>query len=471
MSRPLRVAIVGAGPSGMYAAGHLLEGPGGTYVDGHLTSLVDQPVEVDVFDRLPTQWGLVRHGVAPDHPEKKLAQTVFEHIAARPGFRFFGNIEIGNHVRPQELSQWYDAVVYAVGASGDTAMGIPGEDLHGCLAARVFVAWYNGHPDYRDIEVDLSHERVVVIGNGNVALDVARILTTPIALLERTDIADHALEALRNSKVREVMLLGRRAHFHGAFNNPELEELGVLDGVDIIVEHGDLPDNHEAVLGELDATTRRKLATLETYANRPLAGHDKRIVLRFLTSPIEVLGEQRVAGLLVSRNHLERDDSGRLHVRPTSEEAVIDTGLVLRAIGYCGVPLPGLPFDERFGIIPNVEGRVRGMPATYVTGWIKRGPRGIIGTNKKCARDTVRALLADARSDTLPNTGTLIATDVDRILRQRQPHLIDQLGWLHIDDKERAAGRAAGRPRIKITEIDQLVAAATGEPAIPANHG
>lgn len=465
MTRPLRVAVVGAGPAGLYAAGHLLEGPAGTYVDGGLQRLSDRPIQVDVFDRLPTQWGLVRHGVAPDHPEKKLVQSVFEATAARPGFRFFGNVDIGNHVRVQELSQWYDAVIYAIGASSDATMQIPGEDLPGCLAARVFVAWYNGHPDYRDVDIDLSHERVVVIGNGNVALDVARILAMPIADLERTDIAPHALEVLRASRVREVVVLGRRGYAHGAFNNPELDELGDLAGVDIVV-NGEPPSDHDVHLGDQDAVTRRKVATLRRYAERPVAGNRRAIVLRFLTSPVQILGTDKVTGLLVSHNRLEHDDSGHVHARPFGENEVIDTGLIMRAIGYAGTPLLGLPFDERSAVIPNVDGRVvdhgHPMPGAYVTGWIKRGPRGIIGTNKKCARDTVRALLADADAGVLPTDGTLEASAVERILRERRPQLIDQRGWLRIDDHERRAGRTLGRPRHKLTSVTEQLAAAEG---------
>lgn len=464
MSRPLRVAIVGAGPAGLYAAGHLLEGPGGTYLDGRLQRLVTRPVGVDVFDRLPVPWGLLRHGVAPDHPDKKQTQRVYEEIAARSGFRYFGNIEVGQHISPEELAEWYDAVIYAHGASGDTAMHIPGEDLPGSLSARVFVAWYNGHPDYRDIPVDLTQERVVIVGNGNVAMDVARILTLPIAELERTDIAPHALEALRQSRVREVVLLGRRAHFHGAFNNPELEELGELHGVDIVVDKGNLPSEQEMASGEADAATRRKVATLQRYAERPLQGHPRRIVLRFLSSPVEVLGSTRVEGLRVSHNCLEQDAAGKWQATPSGQESQLDCGLVLRAIGFFGQELPGIPFDGRRGVVPHAEGRILqdgiAVPGHYVTGWIKRGPRGILGTNKKCSRDTVRSLVADADAGLLPTAGTLTGADVERILRVRQPQLVDQEGWLKIDDCERRVGRQQGRPRAKLCRIKEQLGAA-----------
>ncbi|MGQ4615638.1 FAD-dependent oxidoreductase [Nocardia sp. R7R-8] len=464
MTAPLRVAVVGAGPAGMYAAGHLLEGPAGTYLDGGLRRSSHHPIEVDMFDRLPTPGGLVRYGVAPDHPQKKLIQTVFDATAARPGFRYFGNVEVGNHIAAEELSQWYDAVIYAIGAAGDISMGIAGEELSGSLAARVFVAWYNGHPDYRDVEVDLSHERVVVVGNGNVALDVARILTMPIGELERTDIAPYALEVLRAGRVREVVLLGRRGRVHGAFTNAELEELGELPGVDIVVE-GDSPSGGDRDPFDRDASTRRKMSTLRRYEQRPVTGQRRAIVLRFLTSPVQILGTDKVTGLLVSRNHLERDDSGSPCARPSGVSEILSTGLVIKAIGYSGTPLRGVPFDELRGVIPNVDGRVvdheRPVPGTYVTGWIKRGPRGIIGTNKKCARDTVRALLADAAAGVLPRDGTLAAAAVKSIVAKRRPQMIDQRGWLRIDDHERRAGRALGRPRHKITDIPgQLEAAA-----------
>ncbi|MEU1204627.1 FAD-dependent oxidoreductase [Nocardia sp. NPDC005825] len=438
MIAPLRVAVVGAGPSGLYATGHLLEAPGGTYLDGRLQKLVDRPVEVDVFDRLSTQWGLVRHGVAPDHPEKKLVQRVFEETAARPGFRFFGRVEVGIHVSVEELRRWYDAVIFAFGAPGDSQLDIPGEALPGSIAARSFVAWYNGHPDAADLAPDLSHERAVIVGNGNVAMDVARILTLPVDELEKTDIAPAALTALASSRIREVVVLGRRGPDHGAFNNPELEELGRLPGVDVLVE-GEVPE--PAGQGE---ATRRKLATLRTYAERPLAGHDKRIVLRFLGSPHEVLGTDRVTGLRIVHNRI---DEGR--VVPTEKITDLDTGLVLRSIGYFGTPLAGLPFDHDRGVVPNLDGRIlvngTPVPGLYVTGWAKRGPRGIIGTNKVCSRDTVRALLSDDLG-----ARALPAAQVEAILRQRSADLVDHQTWLRLDAAERRAGRKLGRPRLKL---------------------
>ncbi len=462
MSRPLRVAIVGAGPAGMYAAGHLLEGAGGTFLDGRLQHLVNRPVEVDVFERLPVPWGLVRHGVAPDHPDKKRVQQVYEDIAARPGFRYFGHVELGKHVSVAELGEWYDAVIYAVGASGDAALGIPGEDLPGLLSAREFVAWYNGHPDYRDLAVDLSSERAVIVGNGNVAMDVARMLSLSPEALAKTDIADHALETLRGSRIREVVVLGRRAAFQGAFNNPELEELGELPGVDLGVEGGDVGFEEARFQGVLEDSARRKFATLKRFSERPVRGLDRRIVLKFLASPLEIQGEGRVQSLRIVQNRLARDDSGHWLAKATDQLETLACGLVLCAIGFKGIAVPGLPFDAGRGVVPSADGRVlregQVLPGHYVTGWIRRGPRGIIGTNKKCARDTVRALLADADAGRLPLSGTLTAAAVERRLRERQPESMDLAGWRRLDALETQAGRLQGRPRVKRTRVAEMLA-------------
>lgn len=462
MSHPLRVAIVGAGPAGMYAAGHLLEGAGGTFLDGRLQHLVNRPVEVDVFERLPVPWGLVRHGVAPDHPDKKRVQQVYVDIAARPGFRYFGNVELGKHVTVAELGEWYDAVIHAVGASGDAALGIPGESQPGSLSAREFVAWYNGHPDYRDLAVDLSLERAVIVGNGNVAMDVARILSLSPDVLAKTDIADHALEALRGSRIREVVVLGRRAAFQGAFNNPELEELGELPGVDIGVDYGHSGLENEFFQEVMDDSSCRKITTLKRFSERPIQGHDRRILLKFMASPSEIRGGNGVLSLQVVRNRLERDNHGQWLAKATDQVEMLDCGLVLRANGFKGVAVPGLPFDAVRGVVPSQDGRIfmdgEAMPGHYVTGWIKRGPRGIIGTNKKCARDTVRALLADADAGSLPRTSTLDAATVERRIRECQPEYVSLTGWRRLDALEIQAGRLQGRPRVKRTRVaDMLV--------------
>lgn len=450
--RPLRIAIVGAGPAGLYAAGHLLAGHGGTYLAGEIVDLHDLRIEVDVLDRLPTPWGLVRAGVAPDHPEKKLISNVFDAIADRPGFRFFGNVELGKDLSHAELETWYDAVIYATGAAGDAHLDLPGSDLPGCHPAREFVAWYNGHPDHADQRYDFSTERAVIVGNGNVALDIARILCLPQRELQRTDMADHAIEALAASTIREIVILGRRGAQHAAFNNPELDELTRLPGTELVVEGdlGEVGDPH-------DHDLMRKLATLRRFTSRTSETAGKRVVLQFLSSPVELQGHRRVESIVIARNEIVVGDNGIPQARATNEHTTLATGLVLPAVGYRGTPIAGLPSDEAKGTLANAGGRVEGHPAIYVTGWLKRGPSGIIGTNKKCARDTVRALLRDHAAGILGREGTLGSGEVLAELLQRQPHLVSQHQWKLIDRHERRQGADQGRPRAKVTSRTQLL--------------
>src|SRR5215211_1954372 len=346
---PLRVAIVGSGPAGFYAAGQLL-----TAKDLH--------AEVEMFDRLATPWGLVRAGVAPDHPNIKAVTRVYEKTAKREGFRFHGNVEVGADVSHEELMTHHHAVIYATGSPTDRRLGIPGEDLAGSHAATEFVAWYNGHPDYRDLEFDLSPKRAVVVGNGNVALDVARMLALTNEELGTTDIADHALEALADSGVEEIVVLGRRGPLQAAYTNPELKELGEMQAADVIVdpEEAKLDELSQAVFdaGEVDKTRRVNVETVQDYAAREPHGHPRRIVLRFLVSPVEILGDDRIEGVRVVRNRLEKSDDGRLVARPTDETEVIECGLVLRSVGYRGVPFAGLPFDDKRNTLHNDGGRV-----------------------------------------------------------------------------------------------------------------
>jgi ferredoxin/flavodoxin---NADP+ reductase len=457
MGRQPRVAVVGAGPAGLYAVEHLLEQ---TTVE----------VEIDLYERLPTPWGLVRGGVAPDHPEKKqVADRLFAFFLKSPQVRFIGNVEIGRDVRPAELAEWYDAVVYSLGADGDTRMGIPGEELPGCWSAREFVSFYNGHPDYSNLDFDLSCKRAIVVGNGNVALDVSRMLTMSPAELGKTDIADNALALLRDSQIEEVVILGRRGHLQGAFHNPELEELAHLSAVDVIVDGEDVPGEHDVALDEYDWETRRKVQSLRRLVSRPVTPGNKRIAFRFLTSPIELLGSTRVEQVLVVRNHLERDESGRLHARPTEDQSVLDAGLVLRSIGYRGTAFPGLPFDERHGVIQNEHGRVRDahgvLPGVYVSGWIKRGCRGIIGSNKKCSAETVRCLLEDLQAGRL-SRARLGANEVLATIRERKADIVLRREWSAIDHAERRAGRLQGRPRVKITNTDDLLRCAAGDATV-----
>ena len=451
MNQPMRIAVVGAGPAGMYAIKHLID-------ETNLS------VEIDLYERLPTPWGLVRAGVAPDHPEKKLVtDRVFSYYMNRSKVRFLGNVEVGSDVSHAELNEWYDAVFYATGASGDTQMGIPGEELPGSWSAREFVAWYNGHPDYSSLTFDLNCERAVVVGNGNVALDVARILTMPVTELEKTDIADYALEVLLHSRIKEVVILGRRGHMQGAFHNPELEELGQHENVQVIVEAGDSSTDTETRMDSEDWETRRKVKTLEVLANKRVEGATKRIVFRFLSSPIELFGNGKVEQLRLVRNRLVPDGQGGFSAQPTAEESVLGAELVLRAIGYRGNPFPGLPFDEHRGVIENSGGRVTDkgevLAGVYVTGWIKRGPKGIIGTNRKCAGEVVACLVEDARNDCL-KPATKTASSVQEILKKRQPDLMELKNWLAIDRHELMSGKPLDRPRIKITDTETMLSVA-----------
>jgi len=446
--RPLRVAVVGSGPSGFYAAGQLL-------------SHKELTAEVDVYERLPTPWGLVRGGVAPDHPKIKSVSRVYEKTAKKPGFRFFGNVEVGRDVSHEDLLGWYDAVLYSVGTAADRRSGIAGEELLGSHSATEFVGWYNGHPDYRDLEFDLSGERAIVIGNGNVAIDVARMLTLTHDELAVTDTADHAIEVFDASNITEIVILGRRGPQQAAFTNPELLELGELADADVVVDPADLQIEAEFHDDGLEGTAKRNMEILHQYAERPPSGKRKRVVLRFLTSPVEILGDGKVEAIRVVRNRLTRDEGGALRATPTDQTEVLEAGIVFRAIGYTGVALPGLPFDERRGVIPNDAGRVLHAERTYVAGWIKRGPSGVIGTNKKCANDTVATLLADLEAGAIqPPADPADSSEIEAELRRRQPELVTYEGWQAIDEAERSAGEPHGRPRVKLTTFDELIDAA-----------
>jgi ferredoxin--NADP+ reductase len=441
----LRAAVIGAGPSGFYAT----------------DQLVKAGFEVDLYDALPTPFGLVRAGVAPDHPKIKSVTRVYEKTAARDGFRFFGGVELGTHITREDLLERYHTILYAVGTSTDNRLGIPGEQLDGSHAATEFVAWYNGHPAYADRRFDLTAERAVVIGNGNVALDVARMLVLTPDELAPTDTADHALDALAAARVQEVAVLGRRGPAQAAFTNPELLELGELSRADVVVDPADLEGIHPPAA---DTTKRRNVEILREYAGREAGGKSHRIALRFLRSPVEILGDAqvRVRGVRVVRNELDAD--GR--AVPTGDEEVIECGLVLRSIGYRGVPLDGIPFDERRGLIRNDDGRVvddngTALRGEYAVGWIKRGPSGVIGTNKKCAADTVTAILDDAGAHALNVPGRPDRDTIEPWLRERAPALVTWSGWQAIDHHERGRGEASGRPRVKLTDVDDMVAVAS----------
>jgi ferredoxin/flavodoxin---NADP+ reductase len=450
----LRVAVVGAGPAGFYAAGHLLAG--------------ERPVGVDLFDRLPTPFGLVRAGVAPDHPKIKSVVRIYEKTAAREGFRFFGGVELGRDLHRADLLERYHAVIYAIGAATDRHLGIPGEDLPGSEAATTFVGWYNGHPDHPDREFDLDCERVVVVGNGNVALDCARMLALSAEELRRTDTADHAIDLLASDAVKEIVILGRRGPAQAAFTNPELLELGELELADVIVDPADV-ELDEASQAWLDSdqsskTSRENVRILREYAQREPAGKPKRIVLRFLTSPVELQGDGRVERIVVERNRLEPRDDGSLAARPTGERHELACGLVLRSIGYKGIAIPEVPFDERRGTIPNVAGRVvdgeHHVTGEYVTGWIRRGPSGVIGTNKKDGQEAANSLLEDAEAGLLNEPAS--GGDIARLLSERSVEPISWEGWQRIDAHEQDLG-AGVRPRVKLTRYELLHGAAKEE--------
>jgi len=450
---PLRVAIIGSGPSGFYAADGLLKQSQYT-------------VQVDMYDRLPTPHGLVRGGVAPDHQKIKSVTKVYDKIASNPNFRFYGYVEYGKDMTREEFKAHYHAIIYAVGAQSDRRMGIPGEDLPGNYPATEFVGWYNEHPDYRDFKFDLSQEAVAVVGNGNVAMDVVRILASTPDELRQTDIADYALEALANSNVKDIYMLGRRGPAQAAFTNPELKELGELADVDIIARPEAVtldPLSREDLTAHPDAQVEKNLRTLELYASRTTTGKHRRIHLHFLVSPVEVIGTDHVEAIKLVKNELQRSSDGSLRPRPTDQFQTLPVGLVFRSIGYMGIALPGVPFDDKRGVIPNEQGRVidpttkQKLGGEYAVGWIKRGPSGIIGTNKPDAYETVQKIFDDLA--TLPELDPDAASrdSVEKLLSDRKPNYVSYEDWLLIDQLEAEMGQAAGRPRIKYSRIEDML--------------
>jgi ferredoxin--NADP+ reductase len=454
-TRP-RVAIVGAGPAGAFAAICLLRARG--------------DVEIDLFERLPTPWGLLRGGVAPDHQEIKRLADTFDRETLRRGCRFLGNVEVGVDVSHSDLMRHYTAVIYATGAQTDKTLGVAGEDLPGNWPATEFVAWYNGHPDYRGLGFDLSSRRAVVIGNGNVAADVARMLTLSEHELQRTDVADHALAALRDSRIEEVVVLGRRGPAQAAFTSAELRELGHLEGVDLRMDSEEVeldPQSRQWLAEEGTFTARRNVELLREFAARPArADAGRRIVLRFLRSPLRIRGTGAVEAVDIGRNEIVRTDDGSLRAHAVdSAVETIECGLVLRSVGYQAVPLPDVPFDERSFVLPNERGRVLAsdgepLAGVYAVGWIKRGPTGILGTNKRDAEETVSCLVEDLRMGALPMPSSPDAERIDDLLAERKPDLISVEGWRAIDADELERGRNAQRPRVKLASRDELLAAA-----------
>ena len=452
--RPLRVAIVGSGPTGFYAAQHLFDQEGLT-------------VDVDMFDRLPTPYGLVRLGVAPDHQKIKKVIAIYARTAAHERFRFFGNVELGRDIQVEDLRAHYDQIVYCTGAPSDRRLGIPGEDLTGSYTATDFVAWYNGHPDYADAHFDLSREAAVIVGVGNVAVDVARILCRTQEELAATDIADHALEALRESKVRQVYVLGRRGPAQAAFTNAEVKELGEMPGAEcsVLPEEMELDTiTREMIEAKPDKMTARKLDILGGLAGRSEPDKPSKLRIRFLVSPVEILGddEGRVRAVRIERNRLERADGGRTRSVGTGEHETLEAGLVFRSVGYRSRAIPGVPFREDWAIIPNDKGRVQESadgplrPGEYVAGWAKRGPTGVIGTNKPDALETVQSMVEDLGAGKTLAPEAPSPEAVDALLADRQPRVFRFDDWKKLDEQEVAAGQAAGRPRVKFTDIDAM---------------
>ncbi len=454
---PLRVAVFGSGPAAFYAVEHLIRQPG-------------LSIQVDMFDRLPTPYGLVRFGVAPDHPKIKSVTKVFEKIASNPNFRFFGNVEFGKHLTLDEVRDRYHQVLFATGAQSDRRMGIPGEDLIGSHPATEFVAWYNGHPDFRDCQFDLSQKSAAVIGVGNVAIDVARMLCHTQAELAQTDVADYALQALANSGVEDVYLCGRRGPAQAAFTNPEIKEVGELEDADVIA----LPDGIQLdelskaeVAGSNDPALVKKVEILQGYAARTPAGKPRRLHIRFLVSPVELVGDAngRVVKMRMVRNILYKTESGSLSAKPTEEFFEVPVGLVFRSVGYRGVPLPGVPFNERYGVILNEKGRVmdpqsvKPMVGLYTAGWIKRGPSGVIGTNKPDSVETVNGMLQDLQQGLALTPRDADARRVQALVRERQPNVFTFADWLRLDQIEVSRGQAQSRPRVKFTRVSEMLAA------------
>lgn len=458
-SNPLRVAIIGAGPTGFYTAEHLFR----------RKNLV---VEIDMFERLPTPYGLVRYGVAPDHQKIKSVTKVYDRIAQKPGFRFFGNVEIGKHVTVADLRRYYHQIVYTTGAQTDRRLGIPGEDLTGSYPATEFVAWYNGHPDYRDYEVDLSQESAVVVGIGNVAMDVARILARTPEELATTDIADYALEALSKSNIKHIYILGRRGPAQAKFTTPEIKELGEMQDAEVIIlpEEAELDEISKEELVNADRGTMSTVEVIQSYANKELSGKSRQIHLRFLVSPVELIGDEKgqIVKMRLVKNELYRTESGTSRPRATDQFEEIPVGLVFRSVGYRGVALPDVPFYDNWGVILNKEGRVvdpdtdEPVLGEYTGGWIKRGPSGVIGTNKPDALETVTHMLDDLAEGKVLEPVAAAAEGVAALVKERQSDFFSYDDWLQLKALEEEKGVAVGRPRVKFTSIAEMKAVLNG---------
>lgn len=450
-TQPVRIAIIGAGPAGFYAAAALLQQR-------------ELPVAVDMFEQLPAPYGLVRYGVAPDHQKIKAVTKVFDRTAADPRFRFFGNVTFGKDLLHADLRQHYDQIVYAVGAQVDRRLNLPGEDLRGSLSATEFVAWYNGHPAFIDRPIDLCAESAVVVGVGNVAIDVVRILARTPNELASTDITDLAARRLAESSITDIHLLARRGPAQVKFTPAELKELGELAGADLVVHPAELQlDPLSQAEVAADAELTRNLEHLRNFAQRPPAGKRRRIHFHFLASPVEILGQDgHVAAVRIEKNELRPDRQGNLRAYGLGEFLTLPAQLILRAVGYASTPLPAVPFDERAGLIPNNAGRVLAgadgqvVPGEYVVGWAKRGPSGVIGTNKPDAVETVEQMLVDAQQ--LPVSQPRDPNVIDRLLDERKVQFVTFAQWRQLDALEVARGAAVGKPRVKFVDTQEMLA-------------
>ncbi len=452
-SRPLRVAIVGAGPSGFYAAGALLQQK-------------EIHVSIDIFDRLPTPYGLVRYGVAPDHQKIKSVTKVYERTVRDSRVRYFGNVGLGEEISRDELKSHYDQIIYATGASADKQLDIPGEELAGSFSATEFVAWYNGHPDFTDRDFDLSVESVAIVGVGNVAMDVTRILAKSIDELAQTDIADYALEKLRASRVKHIHVVARRGPAQAKFTNPEIKELGELSEADVIINPSDLVLDPASIASlESDRTAVRNLETMQALAERGATGKPRQIHFHFLRSPVELCGDDAVKSMRMEVNELHPTDTGYIACDGVGRFETLDVGLVFRSIGYRSLPIPGVPFYDKWGIIPNEKGRVTAthkgevVPGEYVVGWAKRGPTGVIGTNKPDAVETVAAMLEDVNRLEPVSDEKATAQAIVALLQARGADYFTFEDWLKLEAIEDERGKAEGRPRVKITSEAAMLAA------------
>ena len=448
-----RVAIVGSGPAGFFAADHLFKNN-------------ELNIEIDMYDKLPTPFGLVRSGVAPDHQKIKTVTKVYDKIAANPKFKFFGLIEYGHHITLEDLKHHYHQVLFATGAQTDRRLNIPGEDLNRSHTATEFVAWYNSHPDFADLEFDLSGEKIAIIGMGNVAVDVARILCRSEEELSKTDIAGYAFEKLVNSNVKEVFMIGRRGPAQAAFTNPELKELGNLDMADCLIlkEESQLDDLTTQYLSDNpERSIERKLEMISEYSNHTKT-KEKSLTIRFLLSPTEIIPDEdgNVKAIKLVKNALSKSDDGSLRPKATEENEILEVDMVFRSIGYQGIPLPEIPFKESWGIIPNNNGRITDiseentLTGLYCTGWIKRGPTGVIGTNKTDSAETVALMIEDINNNNTFQPENTESKKIEALIKERNPEYVDYEDWLKIDSEEIARGEKEGRPRVKFTKIDDI---------------